>query len=78
MKVIQRALQASILAALKSFPVIYINGPRQAGKTTPVKELLPKNFKARFITFDDALEQATAVRKSFDLSHGSRQTAHYR
>ena len=45
MKAIKRQLQPYILDALKSFPVVYINGPRQAGKTTLVKELLAKDFK---------------------------------
>ncbi len=62
MKVINRQLQPHILDALKSFPVVYINGPRQAGKTTLVKELLAKGFKAQFITFDDTLERAAAMR----------------
>lgn len=66
MRAIQRGLQAPILAALKSFPVVYINGPRQAGKTTLVHELLAKKFPARFITFDDALERAAAMRNPYN------------
>jgi len=62
MKAIQRSLQSNVLDALRSFPVVYINGPRQAGKTTLVKELLAKDFKAPFITFDDTLERAAAMR----------------
>ncbi len=62
MKAINRQLQPHILDALRSFPAVYINGPRQAGKTTLVKKLLAKDFKARFITFDDALERAAAMR----------------
>lgn len=62
MKVINRRLQPLILKALESFPAVYINGPRQAGKTTLVRELMAKNFKSKFITFDDALERAAATR----------------
>jgi len=62
MKVIKRQLQSHILDALQSFPVVYINGPRQAGKTTLVQELLAKDFKAKFITFDDILERSAAMR----------------
>lgn len=65
MKAIKRQLQPLILEALESFPVVYINGPRQAGKTTLVKELLAKEFKAKFITFDDTLERAAATRNPF-------------
>ncbi len=60
MKAVKRLLQPLILDSLKSFPAVYINGPRQAGKTTLVRELLAKDFKAKFITFDDALERAAA------------------
>lgn len=45
MQAIKRLLQPSILKALETFPVVYINGPRQAGKTTLVKELLARDFK---------------------------------
>ena len=66
MKIIKRALQPLILDALRSFPVVYINGPRQAGKTTLVKELLSEDFKAHFITFDDTLERAAAMRNPLE------------
>ncbi|PCI37735.1 MAG: hypothetical protein COB50_03400 [Thiotrichales bacterium] len=62
MKAIKRRLQPLVVKALQSFPAIYINGPRQAGKTTLVRELLAKDFKSKFITFDDMLERAAAMR----------------
>lgn len=62
MKIINRTLQQPTLTALHNFPAIYINGPRQAGKTTLVKNLLTNDFPARFITFDDTLELAAAKR----------------
>ncbi len=62
MKVVKRHLQSLVLTALKSFPAVHINGPRQAGKTTLVRELLAEDFKAKFITFDDTLERAAAQR----------------
>ncbi len=65
MKTIKRQLQPYILDALKSFPVVYINGPRQAGKTTLVKELLATDFKSKFITFDDGLERSAAMRNPY-------------
>ena len=61
MKAIERRLQRLILGALKTFPAVYINEPRQAGKTTLVRELLAKDFKAEFITFDDVLECVAAI-----------------
>lgn len=63
MKAIHRTLEARILESLQFFPVVYINGPRQAGKTTLARELL--NFPARFITFDDTLERAAAMRNPY-------------
>lgn len=65
MKAILRQIQSQILESLKSFPVVYINGPRQAGKTTLVKELLASRFPAQFITFDDVLERAAAMRNPY-------------
>lgn len=62
MKALQRALVPRVLDALKGFPAVYINGPRQAGKTTLVKMLLGSEFEADFVTFDDTLERAAAVR----------------
>jgi predicted AAA+ superfamily ATPase len=65
MKHIQRQLQTHILEALAHFPVVYINGPRQAGKTTLVRELLAQIFPATFVTFDDALEREAAMRNPY-------------
>ena len=65
MKAIKRLLQPSVLESLKSFPVVYINGPRQAGKTTLVSELLATPPEGKFITFDDALERAAAMRNPY-------------
>lgn len=62
MKTIKRALQNLVLETLAAFPVVYINGPRQAGKTTLVKQLLANDFKANFISFDDILERNAAMR----------------
>lgn len=62
MKLIERSIKELILDALKDFPVVYINGPRQAGKTTLAKELLHREFPAPFVTFDDLLERGAAKR----------------
>ena len=75
MKALQRAVMPRVIDALQSFPVVYINGPRQAGKTTLVKTLLRSRFDAAFITFDDALERAAAMRNPLQYlcaSDGSR------
>ena len=51
-----------MLEDLKVFPAVYINGPRQAGKTTLARELLADQFGGKFITFDDVLERGAAAR----------------
>lgn len=65
MKTVQRHLETHILESLKFFPVVYINGPRQAGKTTLVQQLLASKFPAYYITFDDVLERAAAIRNPY-------------
>ena len=62
MSIVDRNIQSFVVDALGSFPAVYINGPRQAGKTTLVRALMPQTFEAKFITFDDALERASAMR----------------
>ncbi len=62
MKIIHRSIEKTVLNTLESFPAVYINGPRQAGKTTLVKDILSNQFKGAFVTFDDALERSAAAR----------------
>ncbi|MCY4151456.1 MAG: ATP-binding protein [Aestuariivita sp.] len=62
MKPINRQLKPLVLDALKYFPAVYINGPRQSGKTTLVCDLLADDFRAKVITFDNLLERSAAQR----------------
>lgn len=63
MAVINRSLTRLVTGDMEAFPVVYVNGPRQAGKSTLVRELiLPDYPKARYVTFDDVLERAAAAR----------------
>lgn len=48
----QRNIATAIAAALKDTPVVLVNGARQTGKTTLVKELSRKR-KATYVTLDD-------------------------
>lgn len=66
MTLFSRAITPLALERLKSFPVLYINGPRQAGKTTLVRELLNRSLKADYVTFDDILERTAAQRNPQD------------
>ena len=52
-KSIPRLIELSILGSLKTFPVVYIAGPRQSGKTTLVKQISSHQHPAQYITFDD-------------------------
>ena len=50
---IERRLTEEILEALNTFPAIFINGPRQAGKTTLVQHLAKTECPADYVSFDD-------------------------
>jgi len=64
---IKRNLTANVLDALCGFPVVYVNGPRQAGKSTLVQDLAIKDWPADYVTFDEAtmLGAAEANPESF-------------
>ena len=52
MQYLQRKIEVKILEYLKIFPVVAITGPRQAGKSTTLLNLLAKT-KYKYISFDD-------------------------
>ena len=68
----QRNIATAIAAALKDTPVTLVNGARQTGKTTLVRELAHKG-KATYITLDDhsALDAALNDPTGFVASLGS-------
>jgi hypothetical protein len=51
---IERHLRSSILAALSDAPVVLVNGARQVGKSTLVREITAGDHPARYYTLDDA------------------------
>lgn len=53
MQTIQRAITPRLLAALGDTPAVMLVGPRQAGKSTLVKELAAGPHPARYISLDD-------------------------
>ena len=71
MKKIPRRLSQNILFALKNSPVVFVNGPRQAGKSTLVQGLAKRDFPAKYISFDNATQMAAAASSphSFLVSH---------
>lgn len=54
MKYIKRHMEDQILALSKSWPAILLTGPRQAGKTTMLKELAAREGNGReYVSLDD-------------------------
>ena len=62
---IERSIEEKIARFLKSFPTVYIGGPRQSGKTTLVRQLAKTRHPAQYITFDD-LQFRSAVKEDPD------------
>lgn len=56
----RRHLAPQILAALRDTPVVYLQGPRQAGKSTLVQGLREHGHEADYFTLDDAATLAGA------------------
>ncbi|NUP99068.1 MAG: ATP-binding protein [Armatimonadetes bacterium] len=57
---IARHLRTAILEGLQDSPVVLLHGPRQAGKSTLVRELAASAHPAEYVTLDDALTLAQA------------------
>ncbi len=57
---IKRKITKQIMEALQGFPVVYLNGPRQAGKSTLVQSLAAKQWPADYVTFDEATQLGAA------------------
>ncbi len=70
MSSIERHIQSEVRDHLATFPVVYINGPRQAGKTTFVRTLIDERFGGTFVTFDDVLERSTAMQNPVGYLRG--------
>lgn len=54
-----RAMAAACHAAAEQFPVLFLSGPRQVGKTTLLRRLAGR--KRRYVTLDDPALRALAV-----------------
>ena len=54
----RRNLTPQILAALRDTPVVYLQGPRQAGKSTLAQALRDDGCDADCFTLDDAAAQS--------------------
>ncbi len=58
---INRRIQNRLLAALSLSPVVFLNGPRQAGKTTLVRKIADKEYPAEYVSFDNATQMIAAT-----------------
>ena len=56
----RRNLTPLLLAALRDTPVVYLQGPRQAGKSTLAQALRDDGHNADYFTLDDAATLAAA------------------
>lgn len=58
---IQRQIKNKLLEALALSPVVFLNGPRQAGKSTLVQKIAKNDFPAEYVTFDSVTQMAAAA-----------------
>ena len=61
MPFIQRHIQARISKALLANSVVFLNGPRQAGKSTLVQHISKESYPADYVTMDSPIQMAAAA-----------------
>jgi predicted AAA+ superfamily ATPase len=61
MDLLPRLVSRPIQDALEDTPVVVVQGPRQSGKSTLVRDLL-RGHEARYVTFDDLGARSAATR----------------
>lgn len=57
---VDRSIETRLAAALADTPVVVVNGPRQAGKSTLVEHLAASRPSTALVTLDSAAERAAA------------------
>ena len=60
MQYVTRRLSDEVLFSLKNSPVVFLNGPRQSGKSTLVRMLIRNDYPAEYLSFDDESQMAAA------------------
>jgi uncharacterized protein len=60
MPIIYRSCTQNVLEALQQMPVVFVNGPRQSGKSTLVQKLSKSSWPATYITFDEPSQLGAA------------------
>ncbi|MBP9791812.1 MAG: ATP-binding protein [Rickettsiales bacterium] len=61
MNIKTRYIRQELLNCLNSSPVVFLNGPRQAGKSTLVQDLAKTEIQAEYVTFDSNVQMMAAV-----------------
>ena len=56
-----RHIRNKLIAVLGVSPVVYLNGPRQAGKTTLFQTMAKNEYPAEYRTFDSPMQMAVAI-----------------
>lgn len=60
-KQFERDMEPQVLRSLQHFPAVFVNGPRQAGKSTLAQRLIRSGgFDARYVSFDSETERVNA------------------
>jgi len=57
----ERSIEGRVKAALGVMPAVFVNGPRQAGKSTLAQHLSRAQLSAEYVTFDDITAYAGAA-----------------
>lgn len=58
---INRHIRSKLIKALDFSPVVFLNGPRQAGKSTLVQNISKEECPAEYVTFDSTTQMVAAV-----------------
>ena len=67
MKYIKRKLSQNIKYSLKKIPVVFVNGPRQSGKSTLVQKLIEQGFPAHYISLDNMTQMAAVQNAPYEF-----------
>lgn len=69
---IERKITGNLMFSLENSPVVFLNGPRQAGKSTLVRRMAQNEYTAEYVTFDNATQMAAASASPEDFLHNRK------